>query len=222
MARLKEGFLGAFQGVLGTGEGYIRKGVPMVRAKKRKSKKKATPKQLAQRQKMKVVNDFIKTMTPFVATGFELIAQNETFTANNAAKSYQMLYALEGEYPDISINYSAAVLTKGTLAPPNNPTATALENGVQFNWDFDAEVENELKRDQVMMLVHAPQLEYNPNEKKEKSIFSLSGARRKDGTDTLELPAYFKNTALRIYIAMIADDRKSISDSIYIGELTLI
>lgn len=221
MAKLIEGFLGAFQGILGTGEGYIRKGVPMIRAKKRKTKKKASKLQLAQRQKMKVVNDFVKTMTPFVATGFELIAQNETFTANNAAKSYQMLNALQGEYPNISINYSAAVLTKGTLPTPANPTTEAVESGVKFNWNFNPQLDNEHKRDQVMMLVHAPMLEYDPNKKKEKSIFSLSGARRKEGTDILELPVYFKNTELHLYIAMIADDRKSISDSVYVDTMTL-
>ena len=217
MARLKEGFLGAFQGVLGTGEGYIRKGVPMIRAKKRKTKKKASKLQLAQRQKMKVVNDFVKTMTLFVATGFELIAQNETFTANNAAKSYQMRNALQGEYPDIAINYGAAVLTKGTLSPVLNPTAAALENGVQFNWEFEPESDFYNRRAQVMMLVHAPMLKYDPKKKKEQSFFSLSGARRTEGTDILELPAYFKNTELHLYISLIADDRKSISDSIYVG-----
>ncbi|RYZ42636.1 MAG: hypothetical protein EOP49_28235 [Sphingobacteriales bacterium] len=62
-----------------------------------------------------------------------------------------------------------------------------------------------------------PYLDYDPNKKKEKSIFSLSGARRSACTDILGLPAYFKNTELHLYISMIADDRKSISDSTYLG-----
>jgi len=221
MAKLTEGFLGAFQGVLGTAEGYIRKGVPMIRAKKRKSKKKATKKQLAQRYKMKVVNDFLTTMTPFVKTGFELVAQNERFTANNAAKSYQMLNALQGEYPNTTINYAAAMLTKGSLPLPVNPTATATADGIQFNWEFDPEAEKAYKRDQVMMLAYAPALEYLPKKKKEKSIYVLSGARRKDQVDSLELPAYFHNTELQLYIAMISDDRKEISDSVYVGTLII-
>ncbi|WP_262708924.1 hypothetical protein [Pedobacter psychroterrae] len=40
-------------------------------------------------------------------------------------------------------------------------------------------------------------------------------------SDILELPVYFKNTELHLYIAMIADDRKSISDSVYVDTMTL-
>jgi hypothetical protein len=54
---------------------------------------------------------------------------------------------------------------------------------------------------------------------KPKAFFTLSGTRRKDGMDTLEIPSPFKGHALHTYIAFISDDRERISMSTYVGEI---
>ncbi|MBB5437288.1 hypothetical protein HDC92_000956 [Pedobacter sp. AK017] len=212
MAKLNNGIFGAISGKIGNIEGYIRKGQPLVRLKKRKTNIPPSLKQLAVRQKMKVVNTFIDSMTRFVAAGFELAAANETYTANNAAKSYQLLNAVKGEYPDYSIDYPKVRLTEGTLPVADDPQVQPLANGLLFTWSFDINEDYYYQRQQVMLLVYAPE--------SNRAFYTLSGARRTTAAETMELPDDFKGQVLECYISFVADDRKAISNSVYIGQIT--
>lgn len=211
MARLEKGLFGAFTGKIGNVEGYLRKGVPVIRLKKRKTNIPPSLKQLAVRQKMKVVNVFIGSMTRYVAAGFDLAAANETYTANNAAKSYQLLNAVQGQYPDFEIDYSKARLTEGDLPVADDPQVQPLANGLLFTWAFDANEGFYYQRQQVMLLVYAPVIN--------QSFYTLSGARRTTGAETMELPGDFKAHTLECYISFVADDRKAISNSVYAGQV---
>lgn len=211
MARLINGIFGGIKGRIGDVEGYHRFGIPHVRIKKRKTNIPPSEKQKEVRLRLEVVNKFIGTMTKFVKMGFELAASKDSRTSNNAAKSYQLLHSLKGEYPDISINYSAVMLSSGPLPPAIDPQIIALEQGIQFTWGFDPEADHYDKRAQVMMLVHCPALN--------KSFYSLSGARRTAGLDVLEVPSHFRGNQLEAYISFVSDDRKSISDSVYVGSI---
>jgi hypothetical protein len=51
------------------------------------------------------------------------------------------LHALQGEYPDITINYQAVKVSRGDLPPAINPTVLAMVTGLQFNWEFDPEAD---------------------------------------------------------------------------------
>ena len=211
MARINNGILGGIQGKIGNVEGYLWKGIPVIRAERRKTNKPPTEKQLIARKRMAVVSNFINTMTNFVRAGFEVFAQHETFTANNAAKSYQLLNAVQGEYPDFSINYAAVKVSRGVLPPAESPQVTPATNGLTFTWAVDPLMNFYNRQSQVMLLVYAPELN--------KSFYVLSGARRTAGTEFMELSDEFKNQELHCYIAFVADDRKAISDSLYVGEI---
>ncbi|MDR6783293.1 hypothetical protein ABIE26_000219 [Pedobacter africanus] len=212
MAKLNNGIFGAISGKIGNIEGYIRKGQPLIRLKKRKSNIPPSLKQLAVRQKMKVVNTFIGSMTEFVAAGFGLAAANETYTANNAAKSNQLLNAIQGEYPDYSIDYSKVRLTEGILPMADDPQVTTLANGLLFTWGFDVNEGYYYQRQQVMLLAYAPAIN--------KSFYTVSGARRITGAETMELPHELSGQVLECYISFVADDRKAISNSVYVGQIT--
>ena len=211
MARINNGIFGSISGKIGNIEGYVRKGVPLIRLKKRKTNIPPSLKQLAVRQKMKVVNVFIDSMTEFVAQGFDLVAANETFTANNAAKSYQLLYAIQGEYPDFSIDYPKVRLSEGVLPVADDAQVQPLTNGLLFTWGFDVNEGFYYQRQQVMLLVYAPAINL--------AFYTLSGARRMSGAETMELPDDFKGQVLETYISFVADDRKAISNGVYAGQV---
>ncbi|WP_205945819.1 DUF6266 family protein [Pedobacter hiemivivus] len=213
MARIENGILGGFNGNLGPVEGYVRYGIAYVRTKKRKRTTPPTPKEKIQRKRMEVVNNFVNSMTDYVRIGFEEAAQGKPISPNNAAKSYQLLHAVQGEYPDISMNYSAARLTQGTIELPLNPIATAEGNGVRFNWSYNTSLNWSDRGARVMLLVYA--------EETGKSYYLFSGARMTEETDFLELPAEVKGMQLQVYMSFIADDRRSLSNSIYLGNLVI-
>ncbi|TCD02723.1 DUF6266 family protein [Pedobacter psychroterrae] len=209
MARLKDGLLGGLSGKIGDVIGYIRYGKAYVKMKTLKPKKEASSGQLAEREKMKLVNNFINSMTEFVRIGFTLEASDKRHSANAAAKSYQMKNAISGVYPALGIEYSRVLLCKGLIDPPLNVSAAVLSNGLQFSWLLSNRTEVYHKRSRVMLLVYAPALN--------KSFYSLSGARIMEKTDFLELPLAFKGQLLHLYAAFHSDDSKQISNSTYAG-----
>jgi hypothetical protein len=208
MARLKNGILGAFEGIVGPIEGYIRKGQFVIRSRRRKTNK-VSELQKACRQRMTVVNHFTRSMTDFVRIGFGLEAAPTTKTANNLAKSYQLRYALKNEYPNLEMDYTKVRLTSGFLPLAKHPKASMEGTHMQFSWDFDSDTESENKRDQVMILVYYP--------KENSSFYSFSGARRADKMESMQVPSPKDGETAEVYISFISDDRKSISNSTYIG-----
>ncbi|WP_285009842.1 DUF6266 family protein [Pedobacter faecalis] len=211
MARLTQGVFGGATGVAGDYECYIRNGIPYLRAKRRKTKKPATEPVRATRGAMSVVNRFVDTMTDFVRVGFELTARGEPFSANNAAKSYQLLHAVTGVYPDLRIDYPKVRLTQGSLPMPSGLGAERTLQGVAFYWWPDPNAENVLKRSQTMLLVYCQALN--------RSAFQIGGAPRYKSADLLEIPREFSGHALQVYIGFVSDNRQQISNSVWLGEL---
>ncbi len=211
MARLKHGLLGGISGKIGDVIGYIRYGMAYVKKKSMKPQKEATGPQLAEREKMRIVNRFVNSMTEFVRIGFALEAAEKPHSANSAAKSYQLKNAISGEYPALEIDYSKVLLSKGKIEKPLNVTMIVQNNGVTFNWELSRQTSVYYKRSRVMLLVYAPAVE--------KSVFTLSGARIADKTAFLELPESFKDQLLHTYITFHSDNQKQISDSSYAGAI---
>ncbi|WP_425339103.1 DUF6266 family protein [Pedobacter borealis] len=59
------------------------------------------------------------------------------------------------------------------------------------------------------------------NVKAQRAYFKLSGARRSDGMETIEIPAFEKDNELYTWISFIADDRPSIAMSSYTGNIII-
>lgn len=130
-------------------------------------------------------------------------------TAHNAAKSYNMRYAQDANG---DIDYANFRFTFGSLIGAENPSVVKDDVGFHFSWLNNADNKWVRETDQVMLLV------YNV---KEQSIYGkLSGARRSDGMDTIELPAAEKGNELHTWISFISDDRQSIAMSSYMGAMT--
>src|SRR5258706_15231405 len=103
MAKIPNGILGVLLGKAGPVSGYMRNGQNILRTSTRRKDNKITPERTAQREKIKVCNDFTRA---FTGTGFfnkSFPPYGDTGTGYNRATSAVMNLAITGSYPDTRI-----------------------------------------------------------------------------------------------------------------------
>ncbi|SHG14987.1 DUF6266 family protein [Pedobacter caeni] len=172
---------------------------------------KPSRKQLGNQQSMSVTMKLIKPMKDFINIGFGLEAAGTVKNAFNLATSYNKKQALEGEYPNISVNYSKVVLSKGTLPAAKDIRMEKKDTGVLVSWD-PYYLDRELRHDDCVMI-----LLYYPLRRKVRSF--LNAARREEGKYLIELEEEWLNEPIEAYISFKTADGKEVSDSLYVGNL---
>jgi hypothetical protein len=211
MARLNKGFFGGFSGPIGNIEGYELNGQYIIRSRKAKSNKPPSEKQLANWQKMTVVNHLLGAFTDFVKVGFAGAAKDKTYTAYNAAVGYQLRHAITGQYPDYQIDYTKLRLTQGPLPTPGiDPTVSLQGNILHFTWLPG--IPGERATDHVLLMAYCPALN--------EAIYNLCGAKRYAGMETLEI---YNNDwigrQIETYLSFKAENGIRCMNSIYTGRL---
>ncbi|WP_430815364.1 DUF6266 family protein [Carboxylicivirga sp. RSCT41] len=93
---------------------------------------KKSERQLAQRQKMQLVNNFLGPYKDVLRLTFKNEAVGRS--AFLAAKSYNILHAIRGEYPDQYIDYNQALVSTGTVFFPQEARAERIDEGLHFYW----------------------------------------------------------------------------------------
>ena len=166
--------------------------------------------QLDNRQRMSITMEFLKPMREFINSSFKLEAEGTVKNPHNLATSYNKKHALIGQYPDIKVDYSKVILSKGSLEMAKDFKLTKGDAGVNLSWDNVAEVNG--RYDDVMMVMIS-----NPDKKHASSY--LNAARRADGSCFVPVPHWLMETQMEVYVCFKSADGKSISDSAYIGNL---
>ncbi len=133
MARLTNNNLNSGSGSLGSVVVYNMYGKSYMRSKPTKYTDRKSPAQLAQRQKMEKVKDFLQPFKDLVRITFAGEAVGHS--AYHSAYSYNMHSGLQGEYPEIEINKQSALLSKGPLPLPENAQISIGSEGILFQWD---------------------------------------------------------------------------------------
>lgn len=212
MAHIKKvGSLGLITGKVGDVVCSSWKGKPYVKSAPGKRKPATTEKEMANRNKWAMAQAWLKPVTEFVREGFR--GYSPTVEGFIAAKSYLLKNAFEGVAPDSHINPALVKVSFGELPLPQNMTAMAISNkDIQFTWDTGNISTEKNKYDQAMLLAY--DIEHGRGQKK------LIGELRKTGADTLRLHAPANNT-YHLYIAFVAADRMSQSDSVYLGTVSM-
>ena len=174
MATIPAGILGHFTGKAGNITGYMRNGKNFVRSRPRKSNIPASPRRLAQQQKIKVCGGFTRA---FSGSGFfntTFPAYGHSGTGFNRATSAIMHLAITGDYPDTAIAYSQVLISKGPLpGAANASTMLNSEGNIIFNWEDNTGTGTAKENDKVIVVA------YFPSEK--KAVFNIGVALRKDG-----------------------------------------
>lgn len=175
--------------------------------------------QQSTRMKMSLVMALLGTCTEFIRRGFQGYAQK--MSAFNAATSYNFHNAFSGEYPDLQLDFSKLLLSRGSLTGGDNVGCASTEAGsVDFSWDDNTASGTASAGDAAMLLVHNPA--------KKRSVYLIQGALRSDAAATLELPVDFSGDEVHCYLAfadlvnlMGKQPKSCISDSAYAGSVVV-
>ncbi|TKC09161.1 DUF6266 family protein [Pedobacter frigoris] len=225
MARLKDGIFGMIVGKLGNLISYDRLGENVVRMKTRKPKRKKprTPAQQAVNIRFSLVKSFVSAGKDFISVGFAADVKGTTRIPENGAVSYNLKHAVIGEFPDFQLDFENVLVSKGKLPTPEYAAVTREGNLLKFTWsttDHDSYPRN---RDQAMMFAYFPGTNDSVN-----TEFITNGALRSKGQDELDIGYHLegatyktKKTSVEVYLAFISDDRKDVSNSLYLGNINL-
>lgn len=222
MARLKNGILGRIAGKLANLVTYERLGenVARMRPHKPKRKKKRTPAQQAVNIRFSLIKSFVSASKGFVSVSFAPDVKGTTRIPENGAVSYNLMHAVTGEFPDFRIDFEKVLVSKGKLPAPEDATVTLEEKTLKFTWNAENHSDYPRSRDQVMLYAYFPDTK--------GTEFITSGARRIEGQDELNISYYMQNSpnakkdsSAEVFIAFISDDRKAVSDSVYLGSISL-
>jgi hypothetical protein len=212
MATFKQGINGGFTGKVGSVIGYQLNGQWVMRslAKPSSKNKKGTALQKACRSIFASMQHFLQPLIPFIRVGYNLESRLRMMTAHNAAKSYNMLHALD---VNGDIDCAKVCLTFGSLMGVANPVVLKDDVGLHFSWENNAGNSWLRETDQVMVMAY--------NVKDQQVYFKLSGTRRSDGMESIEIPAFEKDNELHTWISFISDDRQHIAMSTYTGMVVI-
>jgi len=215
MGTLNNGPFGHLHGRVGNLVSYTLKGKNVTRIIGKTSKA-PTKGKLAQYQRMRVINKFQKPMLPYLNLGFAMEAEGTTSNAYNKAVSYNKTHALQGTYPDISMDYSKALVSKGPLPPARSAAYTKIADGLEITWQVPADQESRFLNNRAMIVVFFPEGTDHPDIP--DAVMELSGARRQECRDFISLTAEELGKPFEVYLAFIAADRFNVSDSVWLEE----
>lgn len=211
MARINLGILGGFSGKVGNVVGGAWKGIDYMRAKASSVANPRTVGQMNQRTRFSTILGFLKPITPFLRVGFKLFAVKQT--AFNSAMSYNLANAIIGEYPDISVDLTSALVSRGNLTPIANADATIQDGTAQITWDDNTGSGSAKANDKLLLVVY--------NSMKGEATFETAGPDRSAGTFEIPLPANWVGDDVDVYAGFISFDGKEVANSVYLGQKTV-
>lgn len=211
MGTIKQGILGGFSGKVGTVVGGTWKGIHYMRSLPSSVRNPRTPGQVKQRTKFSIMIEFLKPLTPFLRIGFKNYANRQT--AFNAAMSYNVNNAVDGEVPDLELDFPKILVSRGSLLPAENAAAVASEGSLNFTWNDNSGVGNASAGDLAMPLVF--------NSDKGESVFSTEAGERSAGSATMNIPDSWMGDTVEIYLGFISEDGTMVANSAYLGQQTI-
>ncbi len=211
MGKLLQGINGPFSGKVGPVVGYVLNNKPVVRILARRSKKPLTPKQIHQRKKFALMNDFLGQLQSLLNITYAGVAIN--MTGSNKAFSYNVMNAIRGFYPDISIDYKMVLLGRGDLPNVESTKTIPTEEGkLEFRWTDNSGTGKAKSTDKAFAAVY--------NEELNDWEYELNLATRGEGICVLDA-SMLKGKPVHGYLGFITEDGRDVTDTIYAGLINL-
>jgi len=209
MGKFSKGILGGFSGKVGNVVGGNWKGIDYMRSKSSFKNLNPSEAQLSQQLKFGLCIRFVQSMSGLLELSFNSFAVKKTGV--NSALSYTLKNAVTGTYPVFSIDYAAALVSRGDLT---NVLAPSIVMGagslLVFSWTDNTGVGVAKATDKAMPAAYCPELN--------QTIFITAGASRNAITEILNLAA-FSGKTVQTYLGFISEDGKSVASSIYTGSV---
>ncbi|MDV7187618.1 DUF6266 family protein [Lutibacter sp. TH_r2] len=211
MGKINQGILGGLSGKVGNVIGGSWKGIDYLRIKPSSVANPRTTGQVNQRNKFTATLEFLQPNKDFIKVGYKNYAIKKT--EFNAAMSEILSNAITGIAPDFEVDYSNALLSKGSLSAALNPTFDVSTPGnVTFEWDDNSADGNAEATDKAMILVY--------NSARKESVYILDGADRSLTTQMLTIPASYSGQTIEVFMAFVSEDGSKVSNSSYLGSGT--
>ena len=212
MGKISQGILGGLSGKVGNVIGGNWKGIDYLRIKPSSVANPRTVGQVNQRNKFSATIQFLQPNKGFLNIGYKAFAVKKT--AFNSAMSYILGNAITGTAPNFSIDYSLALLSRGSLSTAlNGSVDLSTANQVTFNWDDNSADGNANTTDKAMVLAY--------NAEKKESIYLLDGATRTTTSQVLSLPTSYTGDTIQLFMAFVSDNGSIVSNSVYLGSGTV-
>lgn len=127
--------------------------------------------------------------------------------------SYTLRNAITGTYPSHSIDYTKAMVSRGSLALPLNIQKLNNDGEIAVSWLDNSGTANALDTDFAMLLA------YNAN--KEEALYDMTSTCRGDEGTSITYPSNWVGDTVHIYLAFVSEDGALVSDSVYVGSETI-
>jgi Family of unknown function (DUF6266) len=212
MATITQGITGPFVGKVGPVVGYVSRGKAIMRA--RPNLNKSREPSLLQRQqhaKFSTMNRFLKPIISFLNETKKTV--DIDLTGYNKAFSYNVKNAIAGTYPDLTIDYTMVLLTRGDLPNVKSSQAKSISSGkITFHWTDNSGAGMARSDDKSFVAVYCIDLN--------DWMYGLNLAERSAGGYIFDV-AKFSGHTVQAYIGFLSADGKEVSDSLHVGQLQI-
>lgn len=208
MGILKNGPNGGYSGKAGSFIGYKLNGQDIIRGIPRKRKKKPGKLEQANRDKFAQMQAWLKPLLDFLRVGFKGYAP--TFQGFVAAKSYNSKHAFkQNEDGTYFVDPALALVSFGALTLPQTMSMERKDDKIVITWSTNGHFNS---IDVAMVLAYIPETD--------EVEYDMAAAKRYTGTAVLAMPRQSEGHEVHVYIAFVAYDHSSQSNSYYLGAIT--
>ena len=209
MGKLSRGFLGGFQGQLGTAYGCFWRLMDLIKAMPRKSNRPATEKQLEVQARLSLMTSFLSWAGSIIKMAYFEKKSNQS--AMNAAVAYNLENSITGVAPLYAIDYPKLRLSTGRLEKAFNLTmSTVVDAELKFEWELNsAGTQDSNPTDKLSFVV------YNPS--KQKFVILKDVAIRSALTYDLIVPSNYSGDNVYVYVIITRADGEMASETDYAG-----
>ena len=211
MGTINKGILGGFSGKVGSVIGGNWKGIDYMRSNGGRRNNAPTEKQLIQQLKFATTMRFVQPMAGLLALTFHGFAVQKT--GINSAFAYTIKNAITGAFPDFSIDYSKALVSRGDLPNALGPAVTSGAGSLlTFSWTDNSGVGIAKPGDKAVLVAFCADLK--------QAIYTTSGGLRSELTGELNvLP--FSGLKVQTWIGFMSENGLNAASSIFTGEVTV-
>ena len=213
MATITQGITGPFVGKVGPVVGYVSRGKAIMRGRPKINKSREPS--LLQRQqhaKFSLMNRFLQPIISFLNKTKKTV--DIDLTGYNKAFSYNVKNAIAGAYPDVMIDFTMVLLTRGDLPNVKASQAESISSGqITFHWTDNSGTGLARADDKIFVAVYCKDLS--------DWIYGLDLAERSAGSYIFDA-AKFSGQPVQAYIGFLSSDGKEVSDSLHVGQLQIV
>lgn len=209
MAIINHGIWGTTHGRIGPVTGYQRNGQNILRTARNRGVVKDTTARLAQREKIKICNEFTRA---FTGTGFfnkTFPAYGHTGSGYNRVTSCLMNLAISGDYPGQKLAWEKVLVARGPLPIAESAVAIAAgeEGIINFSWMDNSGTGTARGSDKAILVAYSPETM--------EAVFSLAAGTR-DMTRASLNAASLKYSNVATWMAFI-NKNGDVCNSVYCG-----